>query len=73
MEILELVQAYKRTFATPAGEQVLEDLRGFCGDRSDAFVPGDPYHTIYNVGARRVLLRIQNFLEREIKETPDGN
>lgn len=51
---------YSSVFNTPQGEEVLEDLMRFVGFMGDAFKPGDPYGTAYNLGQRRVVQRIAN-------------
>ena len=72
---------YRTCFESEAGKHVLEDLRGFTGEGTDLFVSESATSTAYNLGMRRVLLRIQSWLnmtQAEVegryepdKETPD--
>lgn len=56
--MLEVVQAYKAVLNTRAGKIVLNDLIGFTGVGTDPFTPGSDAETNYNLGRRRVGLRI---------------
>ena len=51
--------AYKQVAATQEGQVVLADLtRKFGFTRFSTFVPGDPYHSQLNEGARTVVVHI---------------
>lgn len=43
----------------PRGNRILADLRQYCHDTVSSFVPGDPYQTHFNEGARDVLSHIR--------------
>lgn len=58
-----LREAYRAVFAAPLAEIVLDDLRK-AFDR-DTHVPGDPYTSAYNAGARAAYLRITHLTEAE--------
>lgn len=54
---------YQAVFAsTPEGKRVLAELCRKAGLDRDVFVPGDPYQTAYQAGARRLVLHILNSL-----------
>lgn len=60
---LEMLRSqYRTVFEGDAGEAVLRDLYEFCGLFMQAHVPGDPFHTAFNDGKRRVALRINAML-----------
>ncbi len=59
-----LASAYKSVFSGPDGSKVLADLHDFCRENQDLF-HDDPHRTAYDLGRRRVFLRIQAFLEME--------
>ena len=52
---------YYNLFNSTLGKDVLADLKKFCHHESPTYVVGDPMHTAYNEGMRRVLLRILSF------------
>lgn len=66
-EELKIVNAIKQTFSTPNGQTTLKALREEFCDRS-SIVPGDPYATHANEGAREVVLYIENILNSEAIE-----
>lgn len=53
-----LKTAYKAIFAGEHGKIVRKDLKAWCYVDKPSMVPGDPYMTAYNEGARSVYLRI---------------
>jgi hypothetical protein len=53
---------YRATFGSPAGQRVLADLLKFCGIDGDCFVPGAPDQTGFELGKRRVALRVISFM-----------
>lgn len=68
MQLLENVRRirlrrdYRAVFGTDAGQRVLNDLLAFSGFAKDALVPNDPQATGYQLGMRRVALRVLSFL-----------
>lgn len=60
-ELNHLTHAYARTFNSPLGADVLEDLTdAYSGS---AMAKGDPYATAYNVGTQDVLKYILNMIQ----------
>lgn len=53
---------YVRTFDTPAGKKVLEDLAKFCRAHESTFHPDPRIHAALE-GRREVFLRIQQHLQ----------
>jgi hypothetical protein len=53
----EIILAYKRTFDSPDGKEVLKDLMKSC-HMVTSTMDKDPYETAFNEGARSVVLRI---------------
>ncbi len=64
----QLTIDYKQLFASPQGMRVLEDLSSFCCERRTCYMQGDHCHTIYNEGARAVILRIRLKIDEEDEE-----
>lgn len=62
---------YKEAFRTAAGKAVLKDLEQFCHANNVTYVIGDPHHTAFNEGMRRVYLRIQSFINNK-EEVQNG-
>jgi len=64
----ELKLAYRRTFNTDDGEQVLSDLKKRFAFETTTF-SGDPYQSAFNEGQRAAILLIVRMLseEKEIK------
>jgi hypothetical protein len=67
-KIDELKLAYRRTFNTDDGEQVLSDLKKRFAFETTTF-SGDPYQSAFNEGQRAAILLIVRMLseEKEIK------
>lgn len=65
----ELKLAYRRTFNTDDGQQVLDDLRKRFSFEATTFVSGDPHTSAFNEGQRAALLLIVRMLSEE-KERP---
>ena len=65
----EKAYAYKRLFATDDGKIVKEDLDVFCNKWNSCVNEQYPnaLQTHFNLGKRRVLLRIEGFLRKEEK------
>jgi hypothetical protein len=59
---------YRMCFQTTAGQIVLDDLRRFCGDQDDLFDPKNERREAYDLGKRRVLLRIQTWMSMTMQE-----
>ncbi len=57
--------AYQQTFGTEAGQAVLKDLQKRCFKYQTPFVKGDPYETHKNIGAKEVLLTIEELMSDE--------
>jgi len=55
---------YAQAFNTPQGELVLDDLIGFCGMDTDAFIPDNQYMTAYNLGMHKVVIYIKSMMEQ---------
>ena len=67
-ERLRMRTHYRRAFGTDDGMIVLRDLVRFCGGKSDAFHSSSDRVTSYNLGKRRVLLRISAYLNMEVDD-----
>ena len=59
---------YKMTFGSEEGKMVLADLIAFSGAHGQSNMPGDPTQTAFNEGMRRVITRIEQFVEMTPKE-----
>lgn len=68
-EINDIAKAYQNTFGTEDGKKVLDSLSKFCNMDNSSVCEQNPnaLQTFYNEGKRRVFLRIQWFLSKEIK------
>ena len=60
-KIEDLKLAYRRTFNTEDGEQVLDDLKTRFGFETTTF-SGDPYQSAFNEGQRNTVLLIVRML-----------
>jgi hypothetical protein len=76
-----LINAYHRTFNTPEGKLVLEDLEAKFGMSQPAFLPldkgtqglsYDPIHAAIRDGQRSIKLHIQKALSLPIASEGDG-
>jgi hypothetical protein len=63
-KIDELKLAYRRTFNTDDGEQVLSDLKKRFAFETTTF-SGDPYQSAFNEGQRAAVLLIVRMLSEE--------
>ena len=61
-------QWYKNVFNSPDGEMVLADLIKFANAHDQSYTPGDPTQTAFNEGMRRVVTRIEKFVDMTPKE-----
>ena len=62
----KLHAAYHEFFNSDSGKVILADLWSFCGVMDTMEVLGsDPYWTYFNLGKRRVFLRIYNWIYRQ--------
>lgn len=64
----ELARAYRAVASTGDGALVIADLLAFCRVDEDCHVPGEPDSTAFNLGRRRVGLRIKAFCEKPLRE-----
>lgn len=63
-KVEDLKLAYRRTFNTDDGAQVLNDLKTRFGFEATTF-SGDPYETAFNEGQRAAVLLIVRMLSEE--------
>ena len=63
-KVEELKLAYRRTFNTDDGEQVLSDLKKQFSFETTTF-SGDPYQSAFNEGQRATVLLITRMLSDE--------
>jgi len=61
----ELKLAYRRTFNTPDGKIVLDDLQKRFSFGATTFVSGDPHASAFNEGQRAAVLLIARMLSEE--------
>ena len=54
--------SYFKLFSSPEGKQIMSDLEELFSNRT-SIVPGDPYATHANEGAREVVLYIKQRME----------
>lgn len=66
MELKQLQDYYRITFATNEGQQVLADLESAYYHRIS--YGNDPYETAYKEGQRSVILRILNLIKEQKKD-----
>jgi len=66
-QIDDLKLAYRRTFNTEDGEQVLKDLKARFSFEASTFVPGDPHMSAFREGQRDAVLLIVRMLSEEGK------
>lgn len=64
-QIEDLKLAYRRTFNTEDGEQVLKDLKARFSFETSTFVPGDPHQSAFREGQRDAVLLIVRMLSEE--------
>lgn len=70
-DALKLARLFNLTFTSPQGAPVWAQLKARFSDRS-SMVPGDPYATAANEGAREVCLYIQDMIDAGDKDdVPD--
>lgn len=60
-------RAYRQTFGSPAGQQVLADLQAFCRATEGPYAPGDANETFMRIGA----LEVWNHISRHLQLTPE--
>jgi len=61
-ELKKLHMLYLQVFDSDNGRKVLEDLEKRCYVRGTTFVPGEPYQTFFNEGARSCVLHIKTMM-----------
>ncbi len=77
-ELEELKLAYRRTFNTEDGEQVLSDLKKRFAFETTTFVSGDPHQSAFQEGQRAAILLIVSMLtegknkDRKLNERRDN-
>jgi len=59
----EKAKAYRQTFGSPVGQQVLRDLQAFCRATEGPYAAGDVNETMMRCGALEVWLHIARHLE----------
>ena len=64
-KIEELKLAYRRTFNTDDGQEVLADLKKRFSFEATTFVSGDPQTSAFNEGQRAAVLLIVRMLSEE--------
>jgi len=64
-KVKELKLAYRRTFLTDDGEQVLGDLKKRFSFETTTFVSGDPHQSAFAEGQRAAVLTIVRMLAEE--------
>ena len=64
-KIEELKLAYRRTFNTDDGKEVLADLKKRFSFEATTFVSGDPQTSAFNEGQRAAVLLIVRMLSEE--------
>lgn len=64
-QLAELKLAYRRTFNTDDGQQVLADLKKRSSFEATTFVSGDPHTSAFNEGQRAAVLLIVRMLSEE--------
>jgi hypothetical protein len=66
-----LLMAYKRLFATEDGVRVLDDMKRSVGLDRTPFIQGKPDLTAFRLGEQNVVLKLEEILKVEIKETKE--
>lgn len=61
-ELEQIKLAYRRTFNTEDGEQVLSDLKKRFAFETTTFVSGDPHQSAFQEGQRAAILLIVSML-----------
>lgn len=64
----QLLKAYRQTFGSPVGQQVLADLAAYCRAAETCAVPGDHDKTYLLLGRNDVWLRIQHYANLSLDE-----
>lgn len=65
---LVLFADYKSVFTSERGKNVLKDLMKRSSFISSSHVPGDPYTSAYNEGARGVVVHILRVLKMDLNK-----
>ena len=61
----KLHETYRRLFDSPDGQIVLKHLCRVAKVTSSSFVAGDPHHTSFNEGQRRLVLSILKYINKD--------
>lgn len=64
----DLQKAYRATFGSGRGKDVLEDLRRAAGIGRQSYVPGDAMETIFRDGKKSMIYLIEQHLDGERDE-----
>lgn len=64
-EAAKLRVAYRQTFNTPQGREVLADILRSGGVHRTGFVAGDPYMSAFHEGQRRLALHVVEMLNSD--------
>ena len=59
---------FQKTFDTPFGKRVLENLSKVCGEESPSYIDQNPYGTAYAEGKRAIILYIKKKLKKSVVE-----
>jgi len=67
-DLKQLEIAYKQTFSSDTGKEVLEDLKKRCSFYSTSHIKGDSHESAFLEGTRSVILFINNMLNKKPTE-----
>jgi len=67
-DLKQLELAYKQTFSSDTGKEVLEDLKKRCSFYSTSHIKGDSHESAFLEGTRSVILFINNMLNKKPTE-----
>jgi len=67
-DLKQLELAYKQTFSSDTGKEVLEDLKKRCSFYSTSHIKGDSHESAFLEGTRSVILFINNMLNKKPME-----
>ena len=67
-DLKQLELAYKQTFSSDTGKEVLEDLKKRCSFYSTSHIKGDSHESAFLEGTRSVILFINNMLNKKLTE-----
>jgi len=67
-DLKQLEIAYKQTFSSDTGKEVLEDLKKRCSFYNTTHIKGDSHESAFLEGTRSVILFINNMLNKKPME-----